>query len=1066
MTAARKAGKPAVPRIAKLSPPRLSRVVERDRLYAALDAGLEAPVAWVCGPPGAGKTTLVAGYLAARRRRVLWYQVDRGDEDLAGFFRHFELAVGAVSRRNAKPLPQYGPEFLTDIEGFTQAYAREALARVPEGAVIVLDNVHDARSPLFPRMLCALFGEVPAHVKVLAASRESPPRELSRLVANRALSVVDADALRFDLEEAAELLEEHGLGPKAVERLHGEAQGWAAGLILMSEGGARTDGAKSPPRSRESLFAYFATQVVEKLPSPWQRFLLLTSLLPKITAAAGNSLAGVRDGATILDSLHRQHLFVDRREERGAVYQYHALFRDFLAERARATLPAAELDAARAAAAELAEKEAWTDEAIALHLDCGAWDEAARIIGAVAQPLLSRGLAQTVEGWISRFPAAALERHPALSYCLGHSLVQRDDPAARAAYERAHAGFVRDGDEARALLAACAVLETVFTSYRDWTGADHWIATVRRHHEHAPVAQEGIDALRARSGVLLALLLSADRGDEEVRGTARELLALLADDGIDVNERLRVASLMIDTASRAPDRESTLRRIEALAGPLLEHPVASPLLVARFLLFYSDELASTDTHGEARRAWDKARTLCERHGWAHMRFEIAFRAVSIAFHGGDADACAAGLEALDRHAQPALLPQETIRAYSHYQVATITGAKDGAIRWAREFVECARRAELPMSDFCHALAVLGFACVAGERYGEAAGIFDEAAGRIVGFERARLEVWRDLSHAATLPRGQPNAPLARGLARARAIGMRPILGHLPELARRLFEEAWRQGIEREFVAEEVARRGFTPEEPEEEDWPWPLKVVTFGDFSVTAAGRPLATGGKAARRPLDLLKFVVASGRREVAASQAIGTLWPDLEGDQAKSAFNVALHRLRKLLGRDDAVTLEAGRLCLSDRLVWVDAYAFESDAAQVDALFARGDFAEGERRAARALGLYRGAFLGDSEEGGWQIVARSRVASRFNRLALAAGQRWALAGQPDRARAAWERALELDPVAEEVYRQLMLLLIGLGQPAEALRVYRRCRDMLSVVLGVKPSAETQRVHDALRGD
>ncbi len=1065
MTAARKAGKPAVPRIAKLSPPRLSRVVERDRLYAALDAGLEAPVAWVCGPPGAGKTTLAAGYLAARRRRVLWYQVDRGDEDLAGFFRHFELAVGAVSRRKAKPLPQYGPEFLTDIEGFTQAYAREALARVPEGAVIVLDNVHDARSPLFPRMLCALFGEVPAHVKVLAASRESPPRELSRLVANRALSVVDAEALRFDLEEAAELLEEHGLGPKAVERLHGEAQGWAAGLILMSEGGTRPAGTKSPPRSRESLFAYFATQVVEKLPAPWQRFLLLTSLLPKITAAAGNSLAGVRDGATILDSLHRQHLFVDRREERGDVYQYHALFRDFLAERARATLPAAQVEAARAAAARLAEREAWTDDAIALLLDGAAWDEAARLIGAVAQPLLSRGLAQTVEGWIGRFPAEALDRHPALSYFLGHSLVQRDDLAARAAFERAHGGFVRDGDDARALLAACAVLETVFTSYRDWTGADHWIATVRKHGESAPLAERGIDALRARSGVLLALLLSADRGDDEVRRTVLELLALLADDDIDVNERLRVASLMVDTASRAPDREPTLRRLEVLTAPLLAHPAASPLLAARYLLFYSDELASTDTCEQARRAWERARALCERHGWAHMRFEIAFRAVSIAFHGGDEEACAAGIEAVDRHAQPGVLPQETIRAFSHYQVATVTGAKDGAIRWAREFVDCARRANLPTSDFCHALAVLGFACIAGERYAEAADIFDEAAGRIVGFERTRIEVWRELSRAATVPRGQPNEPLARALAQARAIGMRPILGHVPELARRLFAEAWRQGLERDYVAEEIARRGFVPDEPEEEHWPWPLKVVTLGEFSVSTGSGALGTGGKASKRPFDLLKFIVASGRREVAASQAIGTLWPDLEGDQAKSAFNVALHRLRKLLGRDEAVTLEGGRLALAERIVWVDAFAFESDAAQVDALFARGEFAEGERRAARALGAYRGAFLGDAEEGGWQIVARSRVASKFNRLVVAAGQRWVLAGQADRARKAYERALELDPVAEEVYRQLMLLHIGMGQPAEALRVYRRCRDMLSVVLGVKPSAETQRVQEALKG-
>jgi DNA-binding SARP family transcriptional activator len=36
-------------------------------------------------------------------------------------------------------------------------------------------------------------------------------------------------------------------------------------------------------------------------------------------------------------------------------------------------------------------------------------------------------------------------------------------------------------------------------------------------------------------------------------------------------------------------------------------------------------------------------------------------------------------------------------------------------------------------------------------------------------------------------------------------------------------------------------------------------------------------------------------------------------------------------------------------------------------------------------------------------------------------------------------------------------------GEPAEALNVYRRCRHMLSVVLGAKPSAETEAIRATL---
>jgi len=45
----------------------------------------------------------------------------------------------------------------------------------------------------------------------------------------------------------------------------------------------------------------------------------------------------------------------------------------------------------------------------------------------------------------------------------------------------------------------------------------------------------------------------------------------------------------------------------------------------------------------------------------------------------------------------------------------------------------------------------------------------------------------------------------------------------------------------------------------------------------------------------------------------------------------------------------------------------------------------------------------------------------------------------------------------AEPVYRRLMRSLAGRGRSAEAIDVYRRCREMLSIVLSVKPSPETE---------
>jgi DNA-binding SARP family transcriptional activator len=57
----------------------------------------------------------------------------------------------------------------------------------------------------------------------------------------------------------------------------------------------------------------------------------------------------------------------------------------------------------------------------------------------------------------------------------------------------------------------------------------------------------------------------------------------------------------------------------------------------------------------------------------------------------------------------------------------------------------------------------------------------------------------------------------------------------------------------------------------------------------------------------------------------------------------------------------------------------------------------------------------------------------------------------------------LELDNLAEGLYRRLMIAYRERGEPAEALNVYRRCRHMLSIVLGAKPSAETEAIRSSL---
>ena len=61
------------------------------------------------------------------------------------------------------------------------------------------------------------------------------------------------------------------------------------------------------------------------------------------------------------------------------------------------------------------------------------------------------------------------------------------------------------------------------------------------------------------------------------------------------------------------------------------------------------------------------------------------------------------------------------------------------------------------------------------------------------------------------------------------------------------------------------------------------------------------------------------------------------------------------------------------------------------------------------------------------------------------------------------YRRGLEADNLAESLYRGLMRALAATGEHAEALSVYRRCRELLSIVLGRKPAPETEAIRATL---
>jgi DNA-binding SARP family transcriptional activator len=92
-----------------------------------------------------------------------------------------------------------------------------------------------------------------------------------------------------------------------------------------------------------------------------------------------------------------------------------------------------------------------------------------------------------------------------------------------------------------------------------------------------------------------------------------------------------------------------------------------------------------------------------------------------------------------------------------------------------------------------------------------------------------------------------------------------------------------------------------------------------------------------------------------------------------------------------------------------------------------------------------------------------RDRLRSKLVRTVLGLGNRLQATGRWNEAVTLYQRTLELDNLTEALYRGVMICHRELGQPAAALQAYRRCRELLSVVLGLAPSAETEAVRRSL---
>ena len=240
----------------------------------------------------------------------------------------------------------------------------------------------------------------------------------------------------------------------------------------------------------------------------------------------------------------------------------------------------------------------------------------------------------------------------------------------------------------------------------------------------------------------------------------------------------------------------------------------------------------------------------------------------------------------------------------------------------------------------------------------------------------------------------------------------------------------------------------------------PVRIHTLGRFSVQSERQAIIRPQSRQHRPFELLQALIALGGREVHEEILSQALWPDAEGDNARNAFDVTLHRLRRIFGIVNLFIVHDRRLTLNSSLAWVDVWEFEQLINQSERLLkqAKDPAVAHQLHTAgeRVLHLYQGSFLEREPTHTWTLTLRERLRSKLLRHILDAGQTWEAAEEWDTAIRLYRKGLEIDPLIESLYQRLMICYREMGQFAEALATYDLCRKVLNEYFHVAPSRKT----------
>ena len=1072
----------------------------------------------VTGGPGTGKTYFIRQLVEKVALESAWLDCRRLGCHTTSLARHLQdqlcrlwPGLAAVGRERELALPGQSSLQLID------ALLDELLIQADKPAMLVLDSCDLlASSHGGEELLALLLRRLPGFVSLVLGSRTPLSLALAPLRLEGRLLEIDDRELLFDQEEAIRFLQDniHPPAKDRIDRIYREAGGWPAGLALCCMEN-EPDAGRLIGEGREHLYEYIDGEIFRPLPLKSKRFLcaaalvqpLDSRLLGKVLPKTGAEMEALVRAFPFFFELHSPDPDSDG-------WRFAGLYGEFFRKKASAVLEEAEVAALHQRAAKFFTACNEYERALFHLISRRDWPGAVRLLVDGRQNWFDELEYERFLSWTEQLPPQVIDRSMQLGLLIGQAHLYRGD------IDQAEKSLKKILEHAKTgsgiwMESGCRLAEVLLLGGNLEEAVALTETLVARSRRFSRLRVEA----RMFQAIGLHLLCRFDECDQIWRRIATIARARILPLDQATRCYLLAPKAVFYNLERGEFAESE-RILDDAAKVFKQH---DPRKRLGWVLLFKGVLKLELHHYNEAEAWFRESVrVSERDNRSVHAASMAFLSYMIAWSGRRDEArqwleraeplaendltmwapvlCALGqalLASKDRDTVRELRLAWNLARQRHMFLPVSLCAYTAFVvrgRMPRQGPApafCNRAAELNGQwQVAHREAqLLLYTCQMERENGVDNGrkSFDRAMALIAekrfGFlltndihvdglnfvvEAIERNIGRDYFFELCAFWGR------EGCAR-----LEPVFGKAPVALRRKIGSFWVQNRYRaarplldryakESTSQKTSAHFATLARKLQALPPDPLHIRMFGAFSLVRGQEPVPETAWNRRSALKMFKILCLNPHAWHTVDQLAETLWPGCSPEKARTSLWTAASTIRsaiepELAARSPSSYLRqrsgAYRLRLPSGST-LDTVEFQARADRGFQLWQQEEATSALLVLTEAAELYRDDLLPEDIYEPWSDMARDRLRLVYLRVLSTMADIHLSTKDPAASIALHEKILTLDPLAEESYFALMRCHVLLDREVEALRVYRRCEQVLARDLSVAPSRKLQELH------